>query len=1055
MSGHNNKRMRHAGDSSTAGSPFHQPHNNYRRKPLAPVNPAKDAIVFQQIEIDSFYDMSSKFLSASKKIQCNQRSGIIRMYGVTQEGNSVCAYVHGFRPYFFLPCWEGFTNNDLTAFGKELNNQLRNRAQGLNKSLTDFVLSIEIVKKQSVWGYHFGKLKHFMQIYLAVPNLIPGARRLCEKGEIVVNGARRSFTTFESNFPYELRFKVDKQIQGASWVEVPAGSYAVRSGDRKLSRCQLEIDLTHDNIIAHQPEGEWQKIAPLRILSFDIECAGRKGIFPTPDQDPVIQIANVMQVEGEQKFSFKNVFTLNTCAFIPGSEVRQHQTERDLLSKWAEFIRECDPDIITGYNIINFDLPYVLERAAVLKINDFPYLGRLRQSRTKIRSKTFSSKAYGTRENKEMNIEGRVQFDVLAIIRKDVKLSSYTLNSVSAHFLGQQKEDVHHSIISDLQNGTDETRRRLAVYCIKDAALPLQLIRKLMLTVNYVEMARVTGVSLNYILTRGQQIKVLSQLYRKAKTKNLLIPVQEKIVTDEKYEGATVIEPKRGYYKDPVTTLDFASLYPSIMMAHNLCYTTLLSPADAKKLPPDSYAKTPNGDYFVKESCQEGLLPLILKELLGARKNAKRLMKAATDPFTKAVLNGRQLALKVSANSVYGFTGATVGQLPCLSISSSVTSYGRDMIHHTKKTVEEHYCIKNGYAHDAEVVYGDTDSVMIKFGVDTVAESIELGKEAAVLVTDTFIKPIKLEFEKVYFPYLLMAKKRYAGMYWTNADHYDKLDAKGIETVRRDNCGLVRMVIQTCLEKMLMDMDVDGAILYAQKQISKLLTNQLDLSLLVITKSLSKMVGMKDYLAKSAHAELAERMRLRDEASAPVLGDRVAYVITRKGKHAKTYQKSEDPVFVLENNIPIDTDYYMHNQLENPLTRIFSPILGDVTVLFEGDHTRHVAQAKGQTKKKGGIFAFAKKVRTCIGCKVVLKGKTGFLCDHCSHNEAQIYLKKLQKARTYEKKFAKLWTECQQCQGSLHEEILCTSRDCPIFYRRIKVRKDLKVMQDVLKKFDF
>lgn len=130
---------------------------------------------------------------------------------------------------------------------------------------------------------------------------------------------------------------------------------------------------------------------------------------------------------------------------------------------------------------------------------------------------------------------------------------------MSYHFLQEQKEDVHHSIITDLQNGDEQTRRRLAMYCLKDAYLPLRLLEKLMAIVNYMEMARVTGVPLESLLTRGQQIKVLSQLLRKAKTKGFIMPSYTSQGSDEQYEGATVIEPKRGYYADPISTLDFAS----------------------------------------------------------------------------------------------------------------------------------------------------------------------------------------------------------------------------------------------------------------------------------------------------------------------------------------------------------------------------------------------------------------------------------------------------------------------------------------------------------------
>jgi DNA polymerase delta subunit 1 len=181
---------------------------------------------------------------------------------------------------------------------------------------------------------------------------------------------------------------------------------------------------------------------------------------------------------------------------------------------------------------------------------------------------TFQSSAFGKRENIETNIQGRVIFDILPYMYRNHKLSSYSLNSVSSEFLGQQKEDVHHSIIADLQQGTDADRHRLAVYCLKDAQLPQLLMNKLAILVNYVEMARVTGVPISFLLTRGQQIKVFSMILRKTRNLQLLLPNIAKHGPggeEEGYEGATVIDPKKAYYETPIATLDFASLYPSIM----------------------------------------------------------------------------------------------------------------------------------------------------------------------------------------------------------------------------------------------------------------------------------------------------------------------------------------------------------------------------------------------------------------------------------------------------------------------------------------------------------
>lgn len=238
----------------------------------------------------------------------------------------------------------------------------------------------------------------------------------------------------------------------------------------------------------------------------------------------------------------------------------------------------------------------------------------------------------------------------------------------------------------------------------------------------------------------------------------LLVPTLKKSgsPTDVGYEGATVLDPIKDYYSDPIATLDFASLYPSIMQAYNLCYSTIVNSQDAAKLDPKLYKKSDNGHIFVHSHVKKGILPTILSELLAARKRAKKDMKNAPTEFEKAVQNGRQLALKVSANSVYGFTGAGVGQLPCLPIASSVTSYGRYLLEKTKEFVETTYTVGNGYDHDAKVIYGDTDSVMVKFGTKTVKETFPLAVEAAEKASKIFPNPILLEFEKVYCPYLLM-----------------------------------------------------------------------------------------------------------------------------------------------------------------------------------------------------------------------------------------------------------------------------------------------------------
>ncbi|KAH7681089.1 DNA-directed DNA polymerase protein [Dioscorea alata] len=887
--------------------------SRWKRPPLiSSFTPSSNSIVFQQLEIDYVISESHKELLPNSF----GPAAILRIFGVTREGHSVCCHIHGFEPYFYISCPAGMGPDDVSMFQQTLEGRMRESNR--NSNVPKFIRRIEMVRKKSIMYYQPKDSHIFLKIVVALPTMVASCRGILEKGIQIEGLGSKSFITYESNILFALRFMIDCGIVGGNWIEVPAGKYKMTT--KSISYCQLEVDCLYSELISHAPEGEFSKMAPFRILSFDIECAGRKGLFPEPSHDPVIQIANLVTLQGDDKPFVRNVMTLKSCSPIVGVDVMSFETERDVLVAWRDFIREVDPDIIIGYNICKFDLPYLIERAEALKIGEFPILGRIRNSRVRVRDTTFSSRQYGVRESKEVTIEGRVQFDLLQAMQRDYKLSSYSLNSVSAHFLGEQKEDVHHSIISDLQNGNSETRRRLAVYCLKDAYLPQRLLDKLMYVYNYVEMARVTGVPISFLLARGQSIKVLSQLLRKAKQKNLVIPnIKGQGSGQDTFEGATVLEARAGFYEKPIATLDFASLYPSIMMAYNLCYCTLVTSEDARQLnlPADSYNKTPSGEIFVKSDLQKGILPEILEELLAARKRAKADLKEAKDPLERAVLDGRQLALKISANSVYGFTGATIGQLPCLEISSSVTSYGRQMIEHTKKLVEEKFTTMGGYDYNAE--------------------------------------------------------------------------------------GLTKMG--------------------------------------------------DDYAVKAAHVELAERMRKRDAATAPNVGDRVPYVIIKAAKGAKAYEKSEDPIYVLENNIPIDPQYYLENQISKPLLRIFEPILKNASKeLLHGSHTRAVSIS---TPSNSGIMKFAKKQLSCLGCKTVISGEDQTLCSHCKGREAELYCKTVTNVADLEMLFGKLWTQCQECQGSLHQDVLCTSRDCPIFYRRKKAQKDMAEARMQLDRWNF
>lgn len=182
-----------------------------------------------------------------------------------------------------------------------------------------------------------------------------------------------------------------------------------------------------------------------------------------------------------------------------------------------------------------------------------------------------------------------------------------------------------------------------------------------------------------------------------------------------------------------------------------------------------------------------------------------------------------------------------------------------------------------------------------------------------------------------------------------------------------------------------------------------------------------------DYAAKQAHVELAAKMKKRDAGNAPKLGDRVAYVFISAAKGAPAYQKAEDPVYALQNSIPIDTNYYLENQLAKPLVRIFEPILGEKaeSLLLKGDHTRTRYIATSQV---GALAAFTRKKETCLGCKAVLppEMENRAVCKYCEPRESELLYTEIQSQHKLEEKFSRLWTECQRCQGSLHQEVICS-----------------------------
>lgn len=605
------------------------------------------------------------------------KSPLITIYGNTMDSNPIQVQISDFLPYMYAE-----TCHSVNASSLE-----RAIVEGYTKAKC---MGVQKVMKQSIYGYS-DKQTPFYKIFFNNPFAMKGARSLLENG-IVVDKINMNFKTYESTFPYVLRFMNDTGITGMSYIKL--NNYKIINNEASDKKFAVSTDSA---LIEPLPiEGEFMKILPLKIMSIDIECCSSSDAFPIPSKDPVIQIGNTVQRFGGEHLN-KDIFCLKDTADIPGANVRWFDDEKDLLQAWRDYLIAEDPDIIIGYNIKGFDFPYLLERAETLGINSFGKLGRSSKI-SKVITKQQSSSAFGSFDAKDISIDGRLIFDLLHIIRRDHRLRSYSLNSVSYHFLKEQKEDVSHSSMNTLQNGTRETRRRIASYCLRDTYLPMRLFDKLNILINNSELARATHVPIEFFSSRGAAIKVLSQIYHEAGKSGYLIPDMGIQSGTEGFEGAFVMEPIKGFYSEPIAVMDFSSLYPSIIISKNMCYTTLLSKEQYITL---GGTKSPSNDCFCSSNVKEGLLPRILKNLLVARKETKNQLKTTTDPFLKRSLDGRQLALKICANSIYGFTGSPTGQLLCVEISQSTTAFGRDMIAQTKELIETNYNVGKGYDFNA------------------------------------------------------------------------------------------------------------------------------------------------------------------------------------------------------------------------------------------------------------------------------------------------------------------------------------------------------------------
>lgn len=836
-------------------------------------------------------------------------SPVVRLFGKTHAGNSVCALINDYRPYFFIE-------------------------SEIIPETIEGVRSIEKVEALIPEGYHKNK-KSLFKITLTNPQDVPRIRdSLSQKG----------ISSFEADILFKYRYMIDKGLRGMNWIRFDGTRI---NSTRAKCAC---YEATNINPI------EREENAKLRYMAIDIECLTTGDRVPMANKDPIIMISFAFM----PAYSGKNTFVLLAKPFS-GNGAKGFSCEKDLLEEFLRIMDDYDPDVITGYNINTFDLPFILERLRKYKLPT--NFGRADKNASILgMSQTFI-------------IPGRVVVDPYPILKRDpwVKFLRYDLNTVSKELLGDTKHEVEYKEMEKLWNSNHRDLTRFVEYARKDAELSLRLVIEKGLLDKFFELAKISGLLLQDTFG-GQTRRIETMLLHEFKRLSFVMPKlpnKEDMIkrTRERekkgLKGATVLEPYKGLHAEGcILVLDFKSLYPSIMRTYNISPDTVIVKETKEK-----YIESPTGARFINPETHKGIFPDILTKLTKTRSSIKKEMRQAKGN-KKRILNAKQLALKDMSNSFYGYTGYTRARLYMIDVANSITAYGRKNLEKTKKLIEEKFPVK--------VIYADTDSAFVKTDIKNLDKVKALGEDISKYVTDSLPGKLELEFEKIYRTFLILSKKRYAGWKFEyNNGWQDGIDMKGIETVRRDWCPLVSEVMNEVLVTILKEGDLKKAIKTVQSVIEKLKNNEIPLEKLTIIKGITKKVD--SYEGILPHIELARKLTRRNPLNAPKVGDRIGFVIIRGNQLLS--KRAEDPKYATENGLSIDSNYYINSQLFPPIERIFSSVGVEKSEIFgEGRQTNLLTTNKKRNMKRDIDVEFSKKEKITVP----VGGWEEFICESCN-----------------------------------------------------------------------
>lgn len=606
----------------------------------------------------------------------------IRAYGIDDESNSICLRIQEFSPYVYVELPQHWGRVEASMLCDKVDELMRANFKPLRKVYTHkynlYYANLTPNNKRRTTPYVFFAFRKEMH-----------RRLFCKmmRRQFFINGETVRLRVHQQKASPFLQFIAQNHIHTAGWNKFST-STILEQKDR-VTTCRKEYVVQWKDV---KPVVEDREPAVPVILSFDLEVNSTdRGSMPNFNKfgDKIFQISCVYGFQGDPMSEwFSVLLTLgsvgdNKCDFT----VEEYPSEAALLCGFVDLVKRIDANVLIGYNIFGFDIPYLVGRSKYLKVYDeMMSIGMNLDSMAVEKEVKWSSSAYKDQEFVYLDAQGRLFIDLLPLVKRDYKLDNYKLDTVAQVELGKEKDpltamDIFACYRQGVVDGDNERVAYVGKYCVKDSALVLELFEHFLYWNGLTEMASICKVPISSLYLHGQQIKVYSQVYEYC-THNNIVVQGDMYKTPENmgYQGAYVFEPVPGLY-DKVIPLDFASLYPSTMIANNIDYSTYIQdknvPDEAcnviewsehigcihdtvvRKTAPKHVLCGDRRFRFLKEP--RGVMPTIAENLLRARKKTKKQMKTldSDDPIRR-VLDKRQLAYKVSCNSVRADT-----PIPC------------------------------------------------------------------------------------------------------------------------------------------------------------------------------------------------------------------------------------------------------------------------------------------------------------------------------------------------------------------------------------------------------